>query len=144
MNCDELLPEVYNKKELKRKYDPLCWICKWEFKKIGAANHQFHCKRCANSVCKNCSDNRIPLSKTDKINLYRVCDMCVTELQHFKLKKKFADVVEDLKAKEEIIEMQLDSTMKGKESLTKEILLTQKDNSINQTGLKKRLIKLKE
>ena len=53
------------------------------------------------------------LSKADKKNVHRVCDQCVTELQHFKLKGRFVDMVETLQIKKDVIDEQMRSTTQG-------------------------------
>lgn len=53
-------------------------------------------------------------------------------------------MVETLKAKYEVISTQMDTTKKGKETLAKEILIKQRENSSNENQEKKKLIKLRE
>lgn len=62
-----------------------CELCEKTFNKLkGVSRH--HCRKCNQSVCQSCSNNKRKLAKNDD-TLYRVCDYCDCQLSNFKLEQ---------------------------------------------------------
>ena len=86
------LPIKFDLSSVKRTPTESCQLCAAPFSSALGKNPIRHCKRCGNGICKVCSESRRRLSRTDP-ELHRVCDMCDTEMDNFKLKQNHEEVL---------------------------------------------------
>ena len=89
-----------------------------------------HCKRCGKSICKVCSEGRRRLSRSDP-EVHRVCDMCDTEMDNFKLKQNHEEVLAAQMVKIEALNHQIEQLDNDKQKLHEDY--EQEHQGLNQT-----------
>lgn len=52
---------------------------------MGFGTKEVICKRCGNTVCETCSNNKRQIARLDPV-AYTVCDMCDTQLDNVLLR----------------------------------------------------------
>jgi len=82
------LPDIFDVKAVKKLESTHCMLCEEKFTRI--RNGMKNCKRCGKAICDVCSLNKRPLARDNKEEL-RVCDLCDTEMDNFKLLQNHKD-----------------------------------------------------
>ena len=82
------LPDTFDVKAVKKLESTHCMLCEEKFTRI--RNGMKNCKRCGKAICDVCSLNKRPLARDNKEEL-RVCDLCDTEMDNFKLLQNHKD-----------------------------------------------------
>lgn len=101
------LPIKFDLSAVKRNPSETCMLCLAAFTSAFGKNPSKHCKRCGKSICGVCSEGRRRLSRTDP-ELHRVCDMCDTEMDNFKLKQNHEEVLAAQMEKIEVLNNQIE------------------------------------
>lgn len=84
----------------KKDYSDMpCDICaiKLSVKNALKGAGKRHCKRCARTICRTCSDQERQLSRSDN-EKHRICDICETEMDNHSIKAIYTNE-EDKKTK---------------------------------------------
>ena len=126
------LPIKFDLTAVKRSPSEACMLCQAAFTKKFALgkNPIRHCKRCGKSICQVCSEGRRRLSRTDP-ELHRVCDMCDTEMDNFKLKQNHEEVLTAQMEKIEVLNNQIEQLDNDKQKLHEDY--EQEAQSLQQT-----------
>ena len=110
------LPIKFDLAAVKRNPSEACMLCQAAFTRALGKNPIRHCKRCGKSICQVCSEGRRRLSRTDP-EVHRVCDMCDTEMDNFKLKQNHEEVLAAQMEKIEVLNNQIEQLDNDKQKL---------------------------
>ena len=110
------LPPKFDLSAVKRNPSEACMLCAAAFTRALGKNPIRHCKRCGKSICQVCSEGRRRLSRADP-EVHRVCDMCDTEMDNFKLKQNHEEVLAAQMEKIEVLNHQIEQLDNDKQKL---------------------------
>jgi len=84
-HLEETLPDLFDVGQVQMLTSNHCMLCSklYNVSMLFGTDKQ-NCSRCGKSVCDNCSQAKVRLSKLEK-KKHRVCDFCDSVLSNFKL-----------------------------------------------------------
>lgn len=98
---EENLPEYFDESTIKRENSNTCKLCSNKFSLIAKSKH--HCRKCGATVCNNCSQGRLKLSKRSKqVRVWFKCEIEITNVGLINMYKEFVE--RKKKEKEELLQ----------------------------------------
>ena len=84
----EFLPNKFRDEYITQKNNDECYLCGNHFTKLSFNDQKkrSHCRRCGESVCKQCCATELPICKENLTKPEKVCDRCATDIQNLHIK----------------------------------------------------------
>lgn len=88
----QYLPNKHREDYVTFKEESNCYLCGLEFATFSLNRGRTHCRKCGNSVCKDCCQSKLPLSKEKVTETEKVCDQCCAEIQNLHIKHFYKQI----------------------------------------------------
>ena len=72
MKIDTIKEVTKQLDEFQWEQDDKVYVCKLCTKDFNVARRKHHCRRCGGIFCGDCSDNKMPLPSSSKVELFKL------------------------------------------------------------------------